>query len=1584
MAVNSKILSRFIYSTLFAIMFSGILFPQTAANTAIINQAKAVYTFKTFPADTIRSNTTQFTVLEAPNFELNFGTTNSFVFSKETVIVRLVYKNIGNKIADTASIEGILPPAGLKFIAGSTKGVISGNTVTWKVFNIQPNHVDSVAVKAVVDSNLIALTELQLNSSINWLSSSVNSGHKLIVSSFPRLTLSITPASSVVGSGRTITYQIVVKNSGNIPSNNTVLYDTISSFGTFVTSNIQPDSISSNMRLLKWNIGTIPAFGERIISLTVVTPPNLGQQEISNSAYTYSSNVTDGDKKIVSNVIVPIAPKKIYFTADPIFIFGKVGKDSSKVDVVVKDSADLVLPDGTPVQLDVSFGTFATKAAGQSTSSSIISTFIQNGKVSTVILSADVKNEVIRVKITATAGSVASGIIQDTTNVFMYPGAVTGVVVNGTNRTPFAGAIARVFNQSNIVIGSDTTKSNGIFFVPLNKDVSKYKLTISVIDKFGDSISTTTEIDPTQFPIPPILIPNIIAGRILYRVSNQPVAAESVTVFLDSVSISRSGTLRGKGSIKKIAAQNPLSRVAAQLTDQDGKFKFENLNPAKYILSIDSSRFPSFLGYSFLTDTVSGTFTVNLAIEIQLDSSMTFNSSVRAVANAKDTLTYKVAVNNTGNTEHYSVSITDTLPSYTSFVSAQKGNFKSVNYDSSKKIITWILDTLKTLSTDSLSFSLVLSGNMPDNITIRNNHWFKSHIFTTNSIAVTTVRSKPVFDFRNSFSVSKDSIVAGDSIRNVLWFKNIGTDSLRNVRIVDTIYSAGMSRLLLAKSAFDSTKVVDSVMTIYFNAIPPGKEDSISLKLFTDFTLKTGYRIITSAHLMKGDSSLLNKKDSLVMIENSNVSTFLTVVKTANKKVAEIGDIVTYQVQISNSSPQFVSTIGVYDMMPYAFHYVSHSARFNGKVIEEPKYNSTLNQIVWKLPDTIQSSKNGSLVYQLAIGADAMESEGINTVYASALANLGTQLVSAPSIWQINVRPGVFTDKGLIIGKVFYDDNRNTFQDEGENGEKDIELWMEDGTKIVTGDDGKFSLPEVKPGQHVLRVNERTLPKNVELLIGNNSFAKDPISRFVRVTEAGIAKANFYLKRNVGDSIRQSVAKVNRLISARQAKPKYLYEDTLRKIKVDTVEMFVTFSYSGAKYSQSIDIFDVLSDKFTLVPNSAVYNGRRIVPIVSENNIQWRLGRTKDVSDGVLRYKVVLKTIPKNETVIQSLSTIRILTADSIVIESEKHFVENIVLETSKNKIETSEILVKTSSPTRQNQMADSVFVSFGDEVLFKVSLYIDPKKKMKSARLQDTLESAFIINERSFTINNIPLQSKNLSVKVRSSSLSMAATMMRDEMEFIRIASVNLTDLLKNGMNEITYSAKLQSASKDTFYRKTSYVIIKNEFDDENLVRANDIKIFVKAGTKGNSLALETTYVNILRTSIKVEEKIADAINLLKSLKQNNSKAVVMEGITFEAAKTTLMPESKIILDNIAQILIENADIKLQINGYTDNTGNAVTNRKMSLNRAKEVMLYLVNKGIDPKRLVAQGFGPNNPLASNKIEEGRAKNRRVEFARMK
>lgn len=99
---------------------------------------------------------------------------------------------------------------------------------------------------------------------------------------------------------------------------------------------------------------------------------------------------------------------------------------------------------------------------------------------------------------------------------------------------------------------------------------------------------------------------------------------------------------------------------------------------------------------------------------------------------------------------------------------------------------------------------------------------------------------------------------------------------------------------------------------------------------------------------------------------------------------------------------------------------------------------------------------------------------------------------------------------------------------------------------------------------------------------------------------------------------------------------------------------------------------------------------------------------------------------------------------------------------------------------------------------------------------------------------------------------------------------------------------------------------------------------------------------------------------------------------LLFNTDSAQLRPESQEQLRNIAAILSAYPDIHIKIGGYTDNTGDPGNNLKLSQDRADGVVAELINLGIAPDRLEAQGYGDQYPVADNSTEEGRAKNRRI------
>jgi len=105
----------------------------------------------------------------------------------------------------------------------------------------------------------------------------------------------------------------------------------------------------------------------------------------------------------------------------------------------------------------------------------------------------------------------------------------------------------------------------------------------------------------------------------------------------------------------------------------------------------------------------------------------------------------------------------------------------------------------------------------------------------------------------------------------------------------------------------------------------------------------------------------------------------------------------------------------------------------------------------------------------------------------------------------------------------------------------------------------------------------------------------------------------------------------------------------------------------------------------------------------------------------------------------------------------------------------------------------------------------------------------------------------------------------------------------------------------------------------------------------------------------------------------------VSLSGILFDVGKATLKPASQITVAKLAGILMVFSNMNLSIEGYTDSTGSADLNMRLSMDRARSVYEFLMAQGISNSRMKYQGFGPENPVAPNDTEANRARNRRVE-----
>jgi outer membrane protein OmpA-like peptidoglycan-associated protein len=136
---------------------------------------------------------------------------------------------------------------------------------------------------------------------------------------------------------------------------------------------------------------------------------------------------------------------------------------------------------------------------------------------------------------------------------------------------------------------------------------------------------------------------------------------------------------------------------------------------------------------------------------------------------------------------------------------------------------------------------------------------------------------------------------------------------------------------------------------------------------------------------------------------------------------------------------------------------------------------------------------------------------------------------------------------------------------------------------------------------------------------------------------------------------------------------------------------------------------------------------------------------------------------------------------------------------------------------------------------------------------------------------------------------------------------------------------------------------------------------------------------MQIIEKQAMQQEVSLDAAGMANSI--SNTGSVAIYGINFDTASAVIKPESEPAIDEIVKLLTNKPTLKVGIIGHTDMVGDAASNLKLSQARAQAVITALVSKhGIAATRLVAFGAGPWAPLASNKTDSGRAKNRRVEL----
>jgi outer membrane protein OmpA-like peptidoglycan-associated protein len=168
--------------------------------------------------------------------------------------------------------------------------------------------------------------------------------------------------------------------------------------------------------------------------------------------------------------------------------------------------------------------------------------------------------------------------------------------------------------------------------------------------------------------------------------------------------------------------------------------------------------------------------------------------------------------------------------------------------------------------------------------------------------------------------------------------------------------------------------------------------------------------------------------------------------------------------------------------------------------------------------------------------------------------------------------------------------------------------------------------------------------------------------------------------------------------------------------------------------------------------------------------------------------------------------------------------------------------------------------------------------------------------------------------------------------------------------------------------------VVFSDDYRSVLKAKRNGVEIWTQVETRPGTPAY---FLHIVERETMQQVITADAMGA-----EIDKAGFVALDIHFATAKAEILPESRPVIDQVADMLKKRPTLRVAVEGHTDNTGSPAANKSLSASRAKAVADALTASGIAATRLRTAGYGQERPVADNRVEEGRAKNRRVEIVK--
>ena len=234
------------------------------------------------------------------------------------------------------------------------------------------------------------------------------------------------------------------------------------------------------------------------------------------------------------------------------------------------------------------------------------------------------------------------------------------------------------------------------------------------------------------------------------------------------------------------------------------------------------------------------------------------------------------------------------------------------------------------------------------------------------------------------------------------------------------------------------------------------------------------------------------------------------ITKSGDRATAQPGDTAIYRLSIKNIAEVSLNHVVITDVLPLGFSFLAKSVKGelnkNPITIASSKSGTT---ITFKTDAAIPSGQVLNIAYAAQLNGDAIRGNGINTAIVNGQrVDNNFPVTDGPVNYQLQVQPGITSDCGTIVGRVFIDKNFDGEQQNNEPGVPNAVIYLENGNRITTDNHGLFSVVNVLPGVHTGVLDFTSVPGYT--LAPNHKFReRNSQSRLVRLEPGGLVRMNF-------------------------------------------------------------------------------------------------------------------------------------------------------------------------------------------------------------------------------------------------------------------------------------------------------------------------------------------------------------------------------------------------------------------------------------------------------------------------------------------